>query len=33
MVDFVHVFREANVFPDSLAKLGVEKADFFYAWL
>ena len=30
--DFVHTFREANPFAESLAKLGVNRAKIFYAW-
>ncbi|XVE97991.1 hypothetical protein REPUB_Repub03eG0066800 [Reevesia pubescens] len=32
-VDFVHIFREANAFADSLAKLGSSSSRLFYAWL
>ena len=31
-VEFVHTFREANASGDSLAKLGVDRNDFFVAW-
>ena len=31
-VDFVPTFREAKSFAESLAKLGVNRHEFFFAW-
>ena len=33
LVDFEHVYREANFFADSLAKMGVNRVCLFYAWM
>ena len=33
LVDFEHVYKEANFFDDSLAKMGVNRVCLFYAWM